>query len=67
VSDPTLFERSVAAGINPDGYVNMRSISDDIEWWGAHGYLSVRVDAAQLVDNSFVDYAIDRLGSYVPR
>jgi NitT/TauT family transport system substrate-binding protein len=67
VSDPTLFERSVAAGINPDGYVNMRSISDDIEWWGAHGYLSVRVDATQLVDNAFVDYAIDRLGSYVPR
>ena len=67
VSDPALYEHMVPPGLNPDGYVNLRSMNDDIEWWVTHGYLSSRIDAAQLVDNSFVDYAIDRLGSYVAR
>jgi NitT/TauT family transport system substrate-binding protein len=67
VSDPALFERMTPPGLNPDGYVNLRSMNDDIEWWVNHGYLGSRIDAAQLVDNSFVDYALDRLGSYVAR
>ena len=67
VGDAALYERMAPPGLNPDGYVNLRGINDDIEWWSTHGYLGRRIDAAQLVDNSFVDYAIDRLGSYVPR
>jgi len=36
-------------------------------WWVNAGQVRTRVDPAQVVDNSFVDYAIDRLGRYTPR
>jgi NitT/TauT family transport system substrate-binding protein len=67
VKDPALLEKMVPAGLNPDGYINMRTFSDDVEWWVNIGYVRARVDPAQVVDNSFVDYAIDRLGRYQPQ
>jgi hypothetical protein len=45
----------------------MRTFSDDVEWLINHGYVKVRIDPAQVVDHSFVDYAIERLGRYAPR
>ena len=45
----------------------MRTFSDDVEWWVNIGYVRARVDPTQVVDNSFVDYAIDRLGRYQPQ
>jgi ABC-type nitrate/sulfonate/bicarbonate transport system substrate-binding protein len=67
VKDPALFERMAPSGLNPDGYINMRTFSDDLEWWVNQGHVRTRVDPAQVVDNSFVDYAIDRLGRYTPK
>jgi NitT/TauT family transport system substrate-binding protein len=64
VKDPTLFERMTPPGLNPDGYINMTSFSDDVEWWINHGYVRAHVNPESVVDNSFVDYAIDRLGRY---
>jgi NitT/TauT family transport system substrate-binding protein len=64
LKDPALYERMAPAGLNPDGYVNIRSLSDDVEWWSAQGYIRARVVPASVVDNSFVDYAIERLGHY---
>ena len=67
VKDAALFERMAPAGLNPDGYINMRSFADDVEWWSSHNYVRGRVDPGQVVDNSFVDYAIDRLGRHAAR
>jgi len=67
VKDKALLEQLVPVGLNPDGYVNMSTFSDDVEWWTDHGYVQGRVDPAQVVDNSFVDYAVERLGRYTPR
>jgi len=67
VKDKALLEQIVPVGLNPDGYVNMSTFSDDVEWWIDHGYVKGRVDPAQVVDNSFVDYAIERLGRYTPQ
>jgi hypothetical protein len=35
-----------------------------MEWWINHGYVQGRLDPAQVVDNSFVDDAVARLGRY---
>jgi NitT/TauT family transport system substrate-binding protein len=67
VRDPVLLERSAPPGLNPDGYIDMEAWAADIAWWTRHGYVRTRVDPAQVVDNSFVDYAIERLGRYTPR
>jgi NitT/TauT family transport system substrate-binding protein len=54
-------------GLNPDGYLNLRSLSADVDWWYQHGYLKAPVDPAQFVDHSFVDAALARLGRYGAR
>jgi NitT/TauT family transport system substrate-binding protein len=64
VKNAALFEQMVPPGLNPDGYVNMRTFAADVDWWADHGYVQARIDPAQVVDNSFVDYAIARLGQY---
>ena len=67
VKDLAVLEQLGPVGLNPDGYINMRTFSDDVEWWINHNYVQGRIEAAQVVDNSFADYAVERLGRYTPR
>jgi ABC-type nitrate/sulfonate/bicarbonate transport system substrate-binding protein len=66
VTDTTLVERMTPVGLNPDGYINMESFAADVEWWTSQGFIKTRVEPAAVVDHSFVDYAIERLGRYAP-
>jgi hypothetical protein len=45
----------------------MDTFAADVEWWTNQGFIKTRVDPADVVDHSFVDYAIERLGRYAPR
>jgi NitT/TauT family transport system substrate-binding protein len=67
VKDLAILEQLSPVGLNPDGYINMRTFSDDVEWWINHNYVQGRIEPAQVVDNSFADYAVERLGRYTPR
>jgi NitT/TauT family transport system substrate-binding protein len=51
-------------GINPNGYVNAESIGDDQDWYLAQGYLTTKLDLSSVIDNSFVDGAVQRTGPY---
>jgi NitT/TauT family transport system substrate-binding protein len=62
--DPALLKRMVPAGLNPDGYVNEQSIAGDLDWYFERGHVAQRPDLNRLVDNSYVDYAIQQLGRY---
>jgi NitT/TauT family transport system substrate-binding protein len=62
IRDPALLDRLAPVTMNPDGYINTAAFADDVAWWFDHGYTRTRVDPAQIVDHSFVDYAIERLG-----
>jgi ABC-type nitrate/sulfonate/bicarbonate transport system substrate-binding protein len=64
LKDPALIERMAPVGLNPDGYANTEALASDIQWWLDNGYVKNRVDVAQVVDNTFVDYAVARLGRY---
>jgi NitT/TauT family transport system substrate-binding protein len=64
VKDTALYERMVPPGLNPDGYVNLQTMARDMEWWVRHGQLDAALDAAQLVDHSYVEYALARLGRF---
>ena len=66
VKDPALFENMARRGgprwLHQHAQVlRRRGMVDE------HGYVRARVDPTQVVDNSFVDYAIDRLGRYQPQ
>jgi NitT/TauT family transport system substrate-binding protein len=67
VKSPALFEQMVPPGLNPDGYINLTTFGADVNWWADHGYVQTRIDPAQVVDHSFVDYAVGRLGKYAAR
>jgi NitT/TauT family transport system substrate-binding protein len=67
LKDPALYERMAPAGLNPDGYVNLRTFSDDVQWWFELGYSPRRIDPSEVIDHSFVDYAVERLGRYDER
>jgi len=62
IRDPAVLDRLAPVTLNPDGYINVQAFGDDVVWWYDHGYTRSRVDPAQVVDHSFVDYAIERLG-----
>ena len=66
-TDRALLQQMGATGLNPDGYVQTQTLADYVEWWVTRGYARSRVDVAQMVDNSFVDYAIARLGRHTSR
>jgi NitT/TauT family transport system substrate-binding protein len=64
VTDMALMERMTPVGLNPDGYINLDSFAADVDWWTEQGFIKTRVNAADVVDHSFVDYAVQRLGRY---
>ena len=69
VKDPELFERMAPSGLNRNRRHRHAPAPSrrTVERWVNAGQVRTRVDPAQVVDNSFVDYAIDRLGRYTPR
>ena len=60
ITDAALFAQMTPAGLNPDGYINVRGFADDVEWYSNYGYVRGRIDPAQVADKFCVDYAIDR-------
>jgi len=64
VKDPALYDRMAMPGLNPDGEVNVESLREDYEFWLANGYQEERVTLTDLVDSSFVRYAVQQLGPY---
>ncbi|MBX5490953.1 MAG: ABC transporter substrate-binding protein [Chloroflexi bacterium] len=67
VKDPALYELMVMPAFNPDGYVNRASIQGDYDYYRARGFIQqdVRLDA--VVDDRYVESALQRLGRYQPR
>src|SRR3954452_685083 len=66
VNDPAAYDRMVPTGFNPDGYINVDSITADQEFFVSTGALPQRVDLTSVIDQQYVDYAVGRLGRYQP-
>jgi len=64
VKDVAIYDKMGMAGLNPDGYVNAESIAIDAKWFLDNGYIKQQPDLKTIIDNSYVDYAIQRLGKY---
>jgi ABC-type nitrate/sulfonate/bicarbonate transport system substrate-binding protein len=61
-----LLRRRGLTSIDPDGRVNKESMAYDMNWYLERGYLERPVDLDQFVDHQYVDWAVARLGPYVP-
>ena len=65
IKDPKLYDQMFPTGLNPDGYVRMKGLEQDVIWYKSNKLLkSPDMKAADTVDNSFVDFAISTLGKY---
>jgi ABC-type nitrate/sulfonate/bicarbonate transport system substrate-binding protein len=63
--DPALYERIQLHSVNPDGQINVSALDADYRWYVGQGLMGDIVDVNQLVDNQFVDYAVQQLGRHV--
>jgi NitT/TauT family transport system substrate-binding protein len=54
----------VPNGVDPNGRVNMASLKKDHDFFAAQGLLKGEVAVEKLVDLSFADAAVAKLGPY---
>ncbi len=61
-----LVEKVVVPAINPDGYANAQHIRADQEWYKKQGFVKTGADLDAIIDNQYVEYALQRIGKYQP-
>ncbi|HLH22994.1 MAG TPA: ABC transporter substrate-binding protein [Chloroflexota bacterium] len=62
ITDKGLLERIGPSWADPNGAVNVESLRETQRWYVARGDQTGEVDFDRVVDSSFADYAVSRLG-----
>ncbi|MBI2368708.1 MAG: ABC transporter substrate-binding protein [Deltaproteobacteria bacterium] len=62
VRDPKLYDKMRWNFIHPNGYINLRSVEDQQEWYIRKGFLKQRVPLDKLVDHRYLECALGRIG-----
>jgi NitT/TauT family transport system substrate-binding protein len=63
---PELLHKYPWPARSPDGRINIASMLDMQDWYVKNGYSRTRFPEERLVDMSYADYAVQKLGPYVP-
>lgn len=65
IKDLKAYDRMVPVGMDPDGRLNVNGLKADQNWYATvDGSVREKVDVDKLVDQSFVNYAVQQLGPY---
>ena len=64
VKDPAIFRAITPSACNPNGAVAMDSLRKDFAFFTEQGLIEGKITPEQVVDNSFVEAAVRRLGPY---
>jgi aconitase A len=64
IKDPAVLRNMVMAGVNPDGKLNVDSLKKDLAFFKETGDVTGKVEATQVVDESFAEAALKELGPY---
>lgn len=67
IKDAAIYRAITPNGCNPNGHVHVPSLKNDLEFYKADKQVESNVTVDQVVDNSFVDWALKELGPYKPR
>jgi NitT/TauT family transport system substrate-binding protein len=62
VRNRQVYERVAMPGFDPDGYLNLETIKDSIDWFEKRGVVKVKPAMASFVDYQYLEYAHARLG-----
>ena len=66
LKDRNIFTTMIPNGISPDGAVNMKSLGDDLKYFVEQGQIEKPVAVKDVVDASFAETAVKKLGPYKP-
>jgi NitT/TauT family transport system substrate-binding protein len=66
IKDAALYRKITPQGCNPDGRVHLPSLRNDLAFFVEHGDVKEKVGVEQVIDGSFVDWALKELGPYKP-
>lgn len=64
VKDAKLYETMYPTGLNPDGYLKTKGIALDLAWYKQNQLLKSDLQLNDVIDHSFVDFALKVLGPY---
>jgi NitT/TauT family transport system substrate-binding protein len=67
IRDPGVFRAIHAQGCNPNGRVHQPSLENDLEFFKSEKLIEGSVSVSQVIDHSFVDWAVKELGPYEQR
>lgn len=59
-------EQTPPVELNPDGYIDTKSVAEDLDWYAEQGVLAKPIAAERLVDYRFQEAALAELGRYQP-
>ena len=62
IKDPALYARMSMHGVEPNGLVDEQVLNDMQDFFVRVGNQRERIDLSRVIDRSYVDYAIARLG-----
>ena len=62
IKDPALYTRMSMHGVDPNGVVDQQIINDVQDYYLRAGTQREKIDASRIVDRSYVEYALERLG-----
>ncbi len=69
IKDRKIYQEMVSNAVDPNGHLNVVSLSDDLEFFkkqGANGVTDPTMTVARAVDTTFVEAAVRKLPPYVP-
>lgn len=64
VDKAEIFKRMKPPGLYPDGDVLKEGIISDQKWYMQKGLVKIEANVDQLVDTSYIEYAVAKLGKY---
>jgi NitT/TauT family transport system substrate-binding protein len=67
IKDPKVYKAITSNGVHPDGRINEESLRKDLQFFRERGLIEGSVTVEQVVDNSFVEWALKDLGPYKAR
>jgi NitT/TauT family transport system substrate-binding protein len=66
IKNPDIYRKTVPAGLDPNGALNVQGLKDDLKWYTDHGLVKDPVDIDRFIDSSFAAKAAQSLGPYRP-
>ena len=64
VRDPSLYQRLGIHGVDPNGLVDEAVLNDMQDYFVRIGHQQRRLDLSTVIDRSYVNYALERLGRW---